>query len=373
MFTTGVVITNGTAWAGSGVDFSMGTTNDASGNFYIGAGDIFSSSNRAITIASNKIVSFSTDMQGGGDLYFNKATRTTIYPTTTNQNLHMKSNGSGVLQFNNDNTGNLTMCVGGGNVGIGVSPTYKLDVSGTNGSYIRLSETNGAGGYGAGFRAVSNGTDMGFVVADASLALYDFGGGGRRLTINSSGNIGIGMLPTTRRLSVESSTTPFFLHNTTNVSGSYLNIWQLGGSNTDNTSSYYLLCDTDFVGVKMVIYGNGNLANVNNSYGAYSDIKLKENIVDATPKLDDLLKVKIRNFNLKGSEIKQIGVIAQELEEIFPGLIEESNDIIKDKNGENIENGEKTKSVKYSVFVPMLIKAIQEQQEQINKLKQLIN
>lgn len=256
------------------------------------------------TIVSDKFVvtgsaKFSSDIQGGGDLYFNKGSRTTIYPTTTNQNLHMKSNGSGVLQFNDDNSGNLTMCIGGGNVGIGNS--------------------------------------------------------------NPS-----------RKLSVQSTSTPGFFHNNTNVAGSYCQIWQLGGSETVAGSSYYLYCDTDNIGVRVVIYGNGNLANVNNSYGAYSDIKLKENITDATPKLNDLLKVKIRNFNLKGENIKQIGVVAQELEEIFPGLIEESDDTIKNEDGEYIKTGEKTKTVKYSVFVPMLIKAIQEQQAQIESQNTLI-
>lgn len=96
------------------------------------------------------------------------------------------------------------------------------------------------------------------------------------------------------------------------------------------------------------VLGNGNVQNVNSSYGSISDISLKENIVDATPKLAELMQVKIRNFNFKhdSNKTKLIGVIAQELEQIFPGLIDEDEDGIK--------------GVKYSVFVPMLIKAVQE-------------
>ena len=59
MFSTGIAITNGTAWAGA-CDYSMGVSNDGSGNFFIGAGDIFSSSNRAITITSSKSVGLNT-------------------------------------------------------------------------------------------------------------------------------------------------------------------------------------------------------------------------------------------------------------------------------------------------------------------------
>jgi hypothetical protein len=91
--------------------------------------------------------------------------------------------------------------------------------------------------------------------------------------------------------------------------------------------------------------------------------------------------LKVRNFNFIGSQEKQIGVIAQELEQIFPSMIDESEDFeeveVTDKEGntnkEKQSLGTTTKSVKYSVFVPMLIKAIQEQQAQIEELKSLIN
>ena len=101
--------------------------------------------------------------------------------------------------------------------------------------------------------------------------------------------------------------------------------------------------------------GDGDLQNTNNSYGAISDERLKENIVDATPKLDDLQKVRIVNYNLLEQEDKHIGVVAQELEEVFPSLVKEDDEGIK--------------SVKYSVFVPMLIKGMQEQQAKIVALE----
>ena len=118
------------------------------------------------------------------------------------------------------------------------------------------------------------------------------------------------------------------------------------------------------------VNSNGNVQNTNNSYGSLSDAKLKENIVDASPKLNDLMRVKIRNFNLIADEAKtkQIGVVAQELEEIFPSMIDEHTDYtfeeyVKEdgsKDSRGIPTGTVTKEVKYSVFVPMLIKAIQE-------------
>ena len=148
--------------------------------------------------------------------------------------------------------------------------------------------------------------------------------------------------------------------------------------NTTNNSYYVLTYYNGTTGTyKFRVADSGNVTNTNNSYGAISDIKLKENIIDATPKLDNLLKIKIRNFNYIGSEEKQLGVIAQELEQIFPAMVDKHEDFeeveIIDEEGnatkERQSLGTFTKSVKYSVFVPMLIKAMQEQQAQIEELK----
>jgi hypothetical protein len=48
-----------------------------------------------------------------------------------------------------------------------------------------------------------------------------------------------------------------------------------------------------------IIWSNGNIVNTNNSYGAISDIKLKENIVDANSQWDDLKALQVRNYNFK--------------------------------------------------------------------------
>jgi hypothetical protein len=114
------------------------------------------------------------------------------------------------------------------------------------------------------------------------------------------------------------------------------------------------------------IFANGDAANTNNVYGSISDVKLKENIVDATPKLEQLNQVRVVNYNLKTDpEKKLIGVVAQELEEVFPGLVDEILD--QDAAGNYLDTT--TKTVKYSVFVPMLIKAIQELKAELDTVK----
>ena len=203
-----------------------------------------------------------------------------------------------------------------------------------------------------------------------------------RVTLTSGGNIGVGTDSPDAALTVSSATAAAVSNfkNTYNSSGTFCIVTSLG-SNANNTSSYHYLAATGGAD-KCYILGNGNLQNINNSYGQLSDIKLKKEVTKATPKLQDLLKINIVNFKFINdeNETKQIGVIAQELEQIFPSMVDESEDFkeveIEDEEGNIIKERQSlktfTKSVKYSVFVPMLIKAMQEQQAQIEELKILI-
>jgi hypothetical protein len=117
------------------------------------------------------------------------------------------------------------------------------------------------------------------------------------------------------------------------------------------------------------VYTNGNVQNTNNSYGAISDIKLKENIVDATSQWNDLKALQVRNYNFKeetGQQTHtQIGLVAQEAELVSPGLVSESPD--RDEDGNDL--GTVTKSVNYSVLYMKAVKALQEAMERIETLE----
>jgi hypothetical protein len=115
------------------------------------------------------------------------------------------------------------------------------------------------------------------------------------------------------------------------------------------------------------VFTNGNVTNTNNSYGAISDIKLKENIVDANPQWNDLKALQVRNYNFKeGQTHTQIGLIAQEVELVSPGLVTES----PDRDAEGNDLGTVTKSVNYSVLYMKAVKALQEAMERIEVLEQ---
>jgi hypothetical protein len=103
------------------------------------------------------------------------------------------------------------------------------------------------------------------------------------------------------------------------------------------------------------VYGNGNVVNTNGSYGTLSDVRLKSNIRPASPKLDEVCRVEVVNYELKSDPgVKLLGVVAQQVESIFPGFVEETNNV---------------KTVKMSLFVPCLIKAMQELSSKVDALE----
>ena len=116
---------------------------------------------------------------------------------------------------------------------------------------------------------------------------------------------------------------------------------------------------------------NGDLDNTNNSYGSLSDVKLKENIVDANSQWNDIKALKVRNFNFKDDpdKVKMLGLVAQEAEAVSAGLVKTDNDIeIDGSTGEGKVTGT-TKYLKYSILYMKAIKALQEAQTRIETLE----
>ena len=103
------------------------------------------------------------------------------------------------------------------------------------------------------------------------------------------------------------------------------------------------------------VYSNGNVVNTNNSYGAVSDATLKTDVVDSGDQLADILALRVRKFKMIGSDLVQIGLIAQEVEQVSPGLVTTDADGIK--------------SVAYSVINTKLLKAVQELAARVEALE----
>jgi hypothetical protein len=123
---------------------------------------------------------------------------------------------------------------------------------------------------------------------------------------------------------------------------------------------YYISFQTATNTQRGYIYYNNGAGQVQLS--ATSDIRLKENIVDAPSALPILNQVKVRQYDWKDTGNTNIGFIAQELYDVIPRAV---------AVGEDNEDGaiQRTWGVDNGTLVPYLVKAIQEQQAIIEELK----
>jgi hypothetical protein len=92
------------------------------------------------------------------------------------------------------------------------------------------------------------------------------------------------------------------------------------------------------------------------AWTAASDSRIKKNIVNSTYGLATVLKLRPVEYNLISNDLKQVGFIAQEVQKLVP-------EVVTGKEGD-LSKGE-ILGITYSNLVPVLTKAIQEQQKQI--------
>jgi hypothetical protein len=136
---------------------------------------------------------------------------------------------------------------------------------------------------------------------------------------------------------------------------------------TDGTFNYFVCYNDGSANFRLKIADSGNVTNVNGSYGTISDAKMKTDIVDAGSQWDDLKAVRFRKFKMKDDpqQITQLGVVAQELEQTSPGLVDEH----ADRDAEGNDLGTTTKSVKSSILLMKAAVALQEAMARIEKLE----
>ena len=184
------------------------------------------------------------------------------------------------------------------------------------------------------------------------------------MRITSSGHVGIGLNSPTVALHVDEPTSNnqacIINSSLSSFQGQVLKITSV--RTTTNSSFNFFLCGND----RMAIRDSGNVVNTNNSYGQFSDQRLKENIKDASSQWDDIKALKVRNFNFIDDDLTQIGVVAQEVETAgMSGLVEEAKLSEPDADGNDVVR----KNVKYSVLYMKAVKALQEAMTRIEALE----
>jgi len=233
-----------------------------------------------------------------------------------------------------------------GNVGIGATnPGAPLDISSAN-PKIRLTDTGG------GYSELRGNAGVMTLTADAgntvgSSAVTFETDGTERMRINSAGQLLVGTSSNASGTRVHidggsSNLGQLGLRNSSATSGNY---WRIG----QNSDSHYTHYNQSGTGVYIL--------NGGTSWSGNSDETIKENIVELTGVLDKVRNFRCVEYNLISDETnsKKIGFIAQDWQEDYSQVISQ------DENGKL--------GMAYTETIPVLLKAIQEQQTLIESLE----
>jgi hypothetical protein len=349
---------------GYGTSAAMTETMRVKGNGNVGIGTNSPGERLVVagTAAADKILSSGMVRARGGSYGANGTNAGFSFDTNGDSDGGMFSGADGTLQFYTngaekvriDPSGNVgiqnnspaSLLSVGGNVGGSVASTLLSVYGGTLGSAvnseIKLASFGCTTGNAStltvsGFRRVANGgwENSAFILGmnvDSSVRA----GGWMGVTNNG---IGVQTLDTTQ--------------GSFNVGGSLTSVGSRGGSpgycrvRYDDAGRFF------FEGYNTSL-NNGSWRGFsidgNSDIDWQSDRRLKKNIVDAEPMLDRLMQLPFRRFQWKAStnpnEAPEFGVIAQEVEPLFPDIVGRgANDIM---------------TVGYTTFATIACKAVQE-------------
>jgi hypothetical protein len=289
----------------------------------------------------------------------------------------------------------------GGNLTTGSNNTF---VGGNTGNSYTTPANSTFIGYNADASAngLTNATAIGYnAVVSASNCL---------VLGSSSVNVGIGTGSPTRRLQVEGTTTVELGHfdnftvsggvgieaecnqnnatNTGNRYGMQARGWYGQSSNYGiyafgygGTTSYGIYAASGGASVNnWSVYASGNTYTTGGSWTS-SDERVKKGISSFDGAISKIgqLAVKTYHFDIDKyptmnfSDRKQYGIMAQNLEKVFPEMVMDSEHELLDKNGEPTEETINIKGVNYDQLIPVTVKAIQEQQEIIENQNKVID
>ena len=160
---------------------------------------------------------------------------------------------------------------------------------------------------------------------------------------------------------VQSPTAPIVYPTFANASGTT----SIGIASTGSTSVVYIPSSGNLgIGTtnatsKLTVAGNLLVTGIITAtdFNSASDIRLKENIQKIDNPIDKIVKIDGVRFDWKSDNKPSMGVIAQNIEEVLPELV----------------NGEDSKSVNYNGIIGLLIECVKTQQEQIDELNKRLD
>jgi hypothetical protein len=286
-----------------------------------------------------------------------------------------------------DNDGHNIYNVNSGNVGIGTNaPQVDLHISGGNGSVNMLLEAdiNNSGEQNQPSLTFSqdggavktrlgylNGENHFSILQDNNSKITFWTDSIRRMTIDDSGNVGIGTSDPGTDLSVignvrgaKNTNENEYVEISHGGSHGYINT--VGDGNLDfrhDDNTLMSLTDAGYVGIGItnptqpLHMGGGAVCLGGHTWFSASDRSKKRDIAGMSYGLEEIMSMRPASYRYKIDNSPSIGFIAQEMERIIPEVV----------SGEEGEKG-----IAYGLLTSVLVKAIQQQQQMIDKQQEQI-
>jgi hypothetical protein len=209
---------------------------------------------------------------------------------------------------------------------------------------------------------VNTGGNVGIGTTDPGAQLDVESPGDVIFNANSAGYVGIGTTAPQGALDVEFGD----LIVNSGLGGSYLGIGTAVPQAALDVEDGEVFLNGGYVGIgttspgailQVGNQGDGTVA-LANAWNTFSSIRYKKNVRPIAGALDKLLRLRGVDFQWKDSGKKDMGVIAEEVGEVFPDIVRYE------------KNGKDAQGLDYSKLVAPMIEAIKEQQQEIKDLKE---
>ncbi len=217
----------------------------------------------------------------------------------------------------------------------------------------------------------TNGGSSFFGIDDATAGIRPFqiqaGAQNNAFMIAASSNVGFGTSTPSKTIHVANNDTPTLRLEQDGAGGFSPQTWDIGGNEANffikdvsNSSAIPFKIAIGAPANSFCIAADGNITTAGTING--SDKRLKKEIAALDKMLPIIQQLQPKQYYYRPefglSKNLQFGLIAQEVEMLFPHLVSNINQTTAD--------GEKMKGINYTALVPVLIKGIQEQQQVID-------
>lgn len=252
--------------------------------------------------------------------------------------------------------------------------TLKVITTGINnsafGTNALSANTTGSSNTGIGYNALANNATGGSNTAVGGGALYG--------AVSSGFNTAIGQAVLNKMVAGNNNTAIGYYAGMDILNGPYLarisNSILLGAfasvPDDDSVNQVVIGYKARGKGSNTVMIGNSDMTSIGGytTWSNYSDSRLKKNIVSSTYGLDFINKLRPVLYNMKtGTTELQTGFIAQEVEAAANSIGYKFSGVVKPQSDNDYY------ALSYASFVVPLVKAVQEQQTQIETLQKELN